>query len=342
MSPITSPRLRSVLFAFGLFGLFGPGCIVDVSPSSTACGGAGRVCCSTGCGVGLVCSTANVCVSPVSGCGTLGQACCAGNACAAGLACGASGVCGGAVGRGAYEACAAGEACGSGTVCTTAMYSTTGAPGNLCTIGCTQGAQCPVSPYGSVYAPTCIVSVSAGSGLCYDTCLTDADCGGGTVCALIPGTTARVCVPRSATAPVCGAAGQVCCTGGACGAGLGCVGGVCAAATTRAAYAKCTPGEACASGTQCIVSNAQVAGKSRGYSCTTGCAGGPAVCPYYVPGSATQSVACVNLTGVLAEAQCFRLCATQNECLDTNTTCTAFTLGDGTSVRLCVPAGPRA
>jgi hypothetical protein len=102
-----------------------------------------------------------------------------------------------AVVRGAYEPCNAGDTCTNGTACTTAMYSLTGAPGNLCSAGCTNALQCPPSAYFSSFAPTCIVSVSAGSGLCYDSCLTSGDCGGGTVCVQIAGTPVRVCVPAT-------------------------------------------------------------------------------------------------------------------------------------------------
>ncbi|MFO0606768.1 MAG: hypothetical protein U0324_26585 [Polyangiales bacterium] len=98
---------------------------------------------------------------------------------------------------GPYEACKAGGTCTNGTTCTTAMYSVSGAPGNLCTVTCSAGPQCPVSPYYSTYLPTCVVSASTGFGLCYDTCLTNADCGGGTACALIPGTANRICVPAT-------------------------------------------------------------------------------------------------------------------------------------------------
>lgn len=125
-------KLRALLTTVGLFGAFGAGCIVDVTPV-----------------------------------------------------------------HGPYEGCKYGESCTGGTVCTRAMYSVTGQPGNLCTVSCTQGPQCPISAYGSAYLPTCIVSVSAGGGLCYDTCLVNADCGVGTTCAVVPGTTARVCVPTT-------------------------------------------------------------------------------------------------------------------------------------------------
>lgn len=100
--------------------------------------------------------------------------------------------------RDPYTRCYAGDACGGGTACVSAMYSLTGAPGTFCSVGCTRGEQCPVSPYYSAYLPTCIVNASVGSGLCYDTCITTADCGGGTVCAQVTGSaTVRICVPAS-------------------------------------------------------------------------------------------------------------------------------------------------
>ncbi len=99
--------------------------------------------------------------------------------------------------RNAYEPCNAGDACTNGTACSAAMYSLTGRPGNLCTVTCTDGAQCPPSAYFSAFAPTCIVSATAGLGLCYDSCLTSGDCGAGTVCAMVPGTIVRVCVPAT-------------------------------------------------------------------------------------------------------------------------------------------------
>ena len=99
--------------------------------------------------------------------------------------------------RNAYEACNAGDACTNGTSCTTAMYTASGRAGNFCSAGCTNAVQCPPSAYAGAYAPTCIVSVSAGAGLCYDTCVGNGDCGGATVCAQVPGTTVRVCVPAT-------------------------------------------------------------------------------------------------------------------------------------------------
>jgi hypothetical protein len=280
------------------------------------------------------------------------------------------------VNSGPYESCTAGDVCTNGTTCQTAMYSVTGGPGNICTIGCSVGEQCPVSPYGSSYAPTCVVSVSAGGGLCYDTCISNVDCGVGTRCAQIPGTPARICVPLGTSGGVvsCGGAGQQCCAGGACTGGLTCgagnvcgvvacgnagqaccAGGACTGAglvcnpanqcvtatATRAPYQKCNPAtEACGGTTRCLSSIAQVAGKSRGSACTLPCNGNSSVCPGFVPGAVQQSVACVNLTGNVGESQCFRLCVDQNSCAEDNTSCTQFTVG-GAPIRVCVPVGPR-
>lgn len=282
--------------------------------------------------------------------------------------------------RGPYEACKAGEACSNGTVCTSASYTSSGAPANFCSTNCTRGEQCPVSPYGSGYAPTCVVSVSAGTGLCYDSCTANIDCAVNTQCALVPGTgvgsvpAVRICVPTSTVSAACGAtgqsccagnlcssglvcnagvcaapvacggSGQACCAGNACNTGLACNAGVCTTAATpnRTPYQKCaTATDVCGGGTSCVTSIAQAAGKTVGTFCTTACPGGlPSVCPGYVAGAATQTVTCLSL-GTPSAAQCFRLCSTQNDCASDNTTCTAFTTSGGGSVRVCVPVGPR-
>jgi hypothetical protein len=307
---------NTLLLALSLQGLLTLGCIVETTggPSGATCGAAGQVCCVGSCNVGLVCGVGNVCGVPL-------------------------------IARNPYEACAPGEACGGGTSCQEAMFTVNGTSGSVCTAACTNGAQCPVSPFGTGLAPTCVVSASTGQGLCYDTCLTDTDCGGNTRCARIPGTANNICVPiGSGVAPTCGAPGQACCAGNACAAGLTCTTSGCAAVTAnRQPYQKCDvgAGDVCGGGTQCFPSIAQVAGKTRGSACTAGCPGGqPTVCPGFIPGSAAQNVACANLTGNLAEAQCFRLCNTQNDCVDFNTTCTAFMTTTGMA-RLCVPVGPR-
>ncbi len=94
--------------------------------------------------------------------------------------------------RAPYEACQSGDRCTNGASCLMASYSSNGAVANLCSIACTRGEACPVSAVGSAYAPSCVVSVSAGTGLCYDTCISNLDCSAGTICAGIPGTAARI------------------------------------------------------------------------------------------------------------------------------------------------------
>ncbi len=175
--------------------------------------------------------------------------------------------------RGPYEACKSGEACSNGTVCTSASYTSNGGPATYCSINCSSGAQCPVSPYGSSYLPTCVVSVSAGTGLCYDTCISNFDCGVGTICASIPGTTARICVPTSTTSTTCGAAGQSCCAGSVCATGLACNAGVCAApvACGGAGQACCT-GNACSAGLTCssgVCNTAATANRTPYQKCNT-------------------------------------------------------------------------
>lgn len=273
--------------------------------------------------------------------------------------------------RGPYESCPNGESCSSGTVCLPASFTLNGSAGSLCSVQCTSGSQCPTSVYGSGYAPTCVVNASSGQGLCYDTCLSNGDCGIGTRCAQIPGTINRICVPLGSgstcgaagqpccggnactvgltcnggvcsAAPPCGGNGQACCTGASpCTTGLACNAGVCAPAPTRQPYQKCDAAvDVCGDGTTCVQSIAQVAGKSRGTACTRTCGGAASNCPGYLPGAQRQSVECMNFTGNIAESQCFRLCETQNDCVDYNTTCTAFMMPTG-QIRVCVPAGPR-
>lgn len=283
--------------------------------------------------------------------------------------------------RGPYEGCKSGEACSNGTTCLPASYTSNGSPANFCSLSCTATEQCPLSPYGSGYAPTCVVSASAG-GLCYDGCTRDTDCGPGTRCGSITGrdmngqvVTAFLCMPLGTGTTACGASGQACCASSLCGSGLVCTAGVCAApvvcgaagqaccgGTTcntglacnagacavavtpnRAAYAKCSATDVCATGTQCLTSIvAAGAAKTPGTSCTIACPGGlPSVCPGYVPGAATQSVTCLSV-GTPAQSQCYRLCATQTDCTDFNTTCSAIPAAGGGTVSVCVPVGPRA
>ena len=102
-----------------------------------------------------------------------------------------------------YDRCYTGDACSGGTACLTAMYSVSGAPGSLCTAGCTSGTQCPVSSYYSKYAPTCVYNSTTRQGLCYNSCIGSGDCYFGTTCVAVPGTgvgpvpLVRICVPST-------------------------------------------------------------------------------------------------------------------------------------------------
>ncbi len=277
--------------------------------------------------------------------------------------------------HGPYEACKAGEACSNGTVCLSASYTSNGSPANYCSVNCTRGEQCPSSPYGSAYAPTCVVSASAGTGLCYDSCVSNFDCGTGTQCSLVPGTgvgtvpAVRICAPVGTGTTACGASGQTCCAGNTCISGLACNAGVCgapvacgaagqaccagnacsgglvcgasgscvAASAVRNPYQKCTPTtEACSGGTTCQLSTGQAAGKSQGSFCTARCTS-DATCPA-TPGGG--SAACLNLTGTSGSEQCFRRCNSTTDCASDNTTCTMFNTASG-AVQVCVPVGPR-
>ena len=159
----------------------------------------------------------------------------------------------------------------------------------------------------------------------------------------------QVFVDAGATCPTgttaCGGSGQACCASSLCGSGLVCTAGVCAAAVTpnRTPYQKCSATDVCATGTQCLTSIvAAGAAKAPGTSCTVACPSGlPSACPGYVPGAATQSVTCLSV-GTPAQSQCYRLCATQTDCTDFNTTCSAIPAAGGGTVRVCVAVGPRA
>ncbi len=203
-------------------------------------------------------------------------------------------------GRLAYTTCNAGEACTNGTTCALAMYSTSGAPGNLCTAGCTNAAQCPPSSYFAAYAPTCVVSASTGTGLCYDSCVSDVDCGGGTACAMVPGTSVRICVPATGVGP-----------------------------SARLAYERCNAGEACTNGTTCATAMYSLSG-APGNLCTAGCTSA-AQCPpssYFAAYAPTCVVSASTGTGL-----CYDSCVSNADC-GGGTVCAQV---PGTTVRICVP-----
>jgi hypothetical protein len=304
--------------------------------------------------------------------------------------------------RSPYDSCTTGDACSGATRCLPATFTSNDGAASLCSAVCQVGEQCPPSSWGTGLPPTCVVRVGDRTGLCHDTCVTNFDCGVGTICKPIAGTTVSVCMPiGNGTAPVsCGASGQTCCAGGTCNAGLACgagnvcgvpcggpgqaccAGNACAAglacgtgnvcgvpcggagqaccagnactgglgcnsasvcaAANRTPYAKCVATmDVCGGGTTCSLSTAQSAGKSRGSFCTALCgSAGDTVCPGYLPGAAMQTVVCANLTGNVAEAQCFRRCTSQNDCAGDATTCTSFPVATG-ALQICVPVGPR-
>lgn len=99
--------------------------------------------------------------------------------------------------RDAFEACAPGDGCPAGTACVAAACSLTGQTGYFCSTACTTTGQRPSSIFVLPYLPRCVVSAPGGAGLCYDGCVTSADCGGGTACAAVPDTSMRVCVPAT-------------------------------------------------------------------------------------------------------------------------------------------------
>lgn len=104
--------------------------------------------------------------------------------------------------------------------------------------------------------------------------------------------------------------------------------------SSRAAYEKCMSRDACAAGTMCIQSSVQVPNTAQGSHCSTLCPTGAAnTCPGYVAGQ----VECIALNGNVAQAQCFRLCQSTNDCALFNTTCTQITLPAG-PIRVCAPS----
>lgn len=98
-------------------------------------------------------------------------------------------------GRIAYEACSPGDSCPVGTACIAAAYSLSGQAGYFCSTACSSTAQCPASIFTLPLLPVCVADIQSSVGLCYDSCLNTIDCGGGTACAAVPGTSVRVCVP---------------------------------------------------------------------------------------------------------------------------------------------------
>lgn len=213
--------------------------------------------------------------------------------------------------RSAYEGCSGGQSCGGGTLCTSATFTSNGLQGNLCTLACNGPAQCPSLGTNSAFAPTCVIN-TAGVGQCYDTCGSNLDCGIGTQCATVPGTTAQVCVPVGSGTPV--------------------------TPVLPPPYTGCTPaGATCANSTTCLPSSFMRTGAAQGNLCTISCtSGNAAMCPGYVAGAARQVVECVAPAGNVAAAQCMRLCTIGTNDCPTGTTCSAVQMAAGT-LTVCVP-----
>ena len=97
--------------------------------------------------------------------------------------------------RNAYDSCNAGDSCEYGTSCQSSNYTRSGAPGNLCTITCTDTAQCPVPLSGAV--ALCVIVAPSSTGKCYYTCPSGSSfsCPGSTYCNSIPNSTINICVP---------------------------------------------------------------------------------------------------------------------------------------------------
>ncbi len=262
---------------------------------------AGTLLCTPGTQVACACPGAAQGVQVCAAGGTLGP-----------CACGDAGTT--PAGPGAYEACTPGQVCGGGTACASASF-TSGGAANLCTTTCSIGVACPDAGTNPAYLPTCVVNGLTGVGQCYDSCSTNLDCGAGTQCRVIPGTSSQICVPIG--------------TGGTIQSPL------------PAAYTSCTPaGAACGSSTTCIPSMFSRAGAPQGNLCTLACtSGNAAMCPGYVPGAAFQSVECVAPRGNPMTAQCMRLCNPANanrDCAPYFTTCAAVQMAAG-PINVCVP-----
>lgn len=264
------------------------------------------------------------------------------------------------VSRNRYESCTPGDSCNFST-CTTANVST---GGSLCTVSCTNTSACTDANTACIGAPGTTL------GQCFRTCIGGTSCPSGTVCAVsttIQGTAVQTCIPNTSAVPTCGGAGLACCAGNTCTGGLACVNGTCAtpvpvcggsgqpccagnvctgglacvnntcapATPARQFYAKCVAGDTCSAGTTCIQASVQVAGMAQGSHCSTLCPSGAAnTCPGYVAGQ----VECIAINGNLAQAQCFRLCQSTNDCAPFNTTCTQIMMPAG-PIRVCAPTG---
>jgi hypothetical protein len=248
--------------------------------------------------------------------------------------------------RSPYDSCTSGDSCSGATRCLQATYTSNSGPGAICSATCRVGEQCPPSSWGSRLAPTCVVSVSAGGGLCYDTCVSNVDCGTGTVCATIPGVpgSPSICVPVGGVpAPVsCGVSGQACCAGNTCSAGLACGAGNVCVVPCGASGQACCAGNACSAGLACGTSGVcGVPCGGTGQACCAGnaCSAGLAcgagnVCGVPCGGAGQACCAGSNMcTGGLG-CNSSRMCATPNRTPYAKCVATMDVCSNGTSCSL--------
>jgi hypothetical protein len=234
--------------------------------------------------------------------------------------------------RGAYQGCDPGDLCAAGLSCSP-ITAVGGVARNMCTATCTVGGLCPAGG-------TCIVNGATGLGQCFLGCASSpAICPSSTVCGQTNTTPPLAICVAGTTGTACGGAGQACCSGNACSAGLTCQGGSCAMTTVAQPYQSCSPpGAPCAGGTACLQALARGMGTPQGNTCTITCTSGQAaMCPGYVPGAAVQSVECVNLTGNPTMFQCVRLCNSGADCTPYGSQCLQVTAGGGAPIRICAP-----
>lgn len=201
--------------------------------------------------------------------------------------------------RGAYESCVSGNICLSGSSCLSAALTLSGTGAAMfCTSSCSTAMDCPDSTFTSDRPPACVVGAS-GQGQCFDTCVTDADCGTNTRCAVAPTRPpVQVCVPFGEGTP------QV---------------------VTVARFGRC--GEAnqfCAAGSTC---QGAIVAPGAGALCTSLCND--------VSPCADAMTACVGLPST-ADGQCLPTCGGGSPCA-AGFTCTRANNMQNTPVSVCVP-----
>jgi hypothetical protein len=272
------------------------------------CNSVSAFCCSQNCAAGADCTGAGF-TCGVPPCGTVGQACCAGEVCAGAAHCDGgncvanlangqpcdepsdcqSGICNATSGICCGQSCGAGVACvGAGTTCDDPTCGGSGqacCAGNACDSGaCSRNLRCEpcgdlnqICCFDSHNIPYCNGGLGCPDGACWpaecggpnEACCDGTRCQNGLVC-----DTAQICrVP-------CGGNGQVCCAGGTCGSGLACDGQSCRAC--GALNQACCAGDVCAAGLECGASfsgNQTKCVANCGAAGETCCrAGGAAVC----------------------------------------------------------------